>query len=166
VVADGGQLIAGRVGAPHGLDGSFHVAQPAPALLSDGAIVRIGDRAYAINRRAGHDRNVIIRLAGVGDREGAIALRGATLTVPRSAAPPLGEDEWWAEDLEGCLVVDAGTAVGTVLRLLAFPSCEALEVARAQAGPTLLIPLVGDAVRSVDVGAKLIDVDLAFLGER
>ncbi|WP_249009447.1 ribosome maturation factor RimM [Conexibacter sp. DBS9H8] len=166
MVEDGGQLFAGRVASPHGLDGSFHVAEPAPGLLSEGAIVWIDARAYAIDRRAGHDRNVILRLAGVADRAAALALRGATLTVPQSAAPPLGEDEWWATDLEGCRVVDGAIPVGTVLRLVALPSCEVLEVARAQPGPTLLIPLVGDAVRTVDIEAKLIDVDLDFLGER
>ena len=49
-------------------------------------------------------------------------------------------------------------------RLVALPSCEALEVARADGGD-LLVPLVHDAVRSVDVGAGVVDVDLAFLGE-
>jgi 16S rRNA processing protein RimM len=40
-----------------------------------------------------------------------------------------------------------------------------LEVARDGAAD-LLVPLVRDAVRSVDVGAGVIDVDLAFLGEK
>jgi 16S rRNA processing protein RimM len=55
--------------------------------------------------------------------------------------------------------------VGTVQRLLALPSCEVLEVARADGGPELLVPLVRDAVRSVDIDERLIDIDLRFLGE-
>jgi 16S rRNA processing protein RimM len=51
-----------------------------------------------------------------------------------------------------------------VARLVALPSCEVLEVAREGAAD-LLVPLVRDAVRSVDVGAGVVDVDLAFLGE-
>jgi 16S rRNA processing protein RimM len=39
-----------------------------------------------------------------------------------------------------------------------------LEVERDGA-PDLLVPLVRDAVRSVDVAARRIDVDSAFLGE-
>ena len=31
--------------------------------------------------------------------------------------------------------------------------------------PALLVPLVRDAVRDVDLDARVIDVDLAFLGE-
>ncbi len=76
--------------------------------------------------------------------------------------PPLGEDEWWAEDLEGCTVHDGGRRVGTVRRLLALPSCEVLEVEREDG--ELLVPLVSDAVRAVDVAGRTIDVDLRFLG--
>jgi 16S rRNA processing protein RimM len=40
-----------------------------------------------------------------------------------------------------------------------------LEVERTGGAGDLLVPLVGDAVRAVDVEARSIDVDLAFLGE-
>ena len=55
--------------------------------------------------------------------------------------------------------------MGSVRRLLALPSCEVLEVDRAAGGDPLLVPLVSDAVRAVDVGGRVIDVDLGFLGE-
>jgi 16S rRNA processing protein RimM len=86
------------------------------------------------------------------------------LLVHRAVAPDLDEDEWYAEDLEGCRVVDGTVEIGRVARLVALPSCEALEVTRDGAGD-LLVPLVRDAVRSVDVAAGVVDVDLAFLGE-
>ena len=158
-------LLAGRVGAPHGLDGSFHVIAASPELLRDGQIVTIAGRAYAINRRAGHDSRVILRLVGVSHRDAALVLRGQELFVSRDQAPDLGEDEWWATDLEGCRVTDGSTEVGVVARLLALPSCEVLEVQRAGRDSPLLVPLVGDAVRTVDVAAKVIDIDLVFLGE-
>ena len=53
--------------------------------------------------------------------------------------------------------------VGVVRRLLALPSCEALEVAR-EGEDDLLVPLVRDAVRAVDPDARRVDVDLRFLG--
>jgi ribosomal 30S subunit maturation factor RimM len=55
--------------------------------------------------------------------------------------------------------------VGVVTRLLELPSCEVLEVARATGGAALLVPLVKDAVRAVDIERRAIDVDLRFLGE-
>jgi 16S rRNA processing protein RimM len=107
-----------------------------------------------------------VRLNGHADRDAAEALRGQQLMVPRAAAPELEDEEWWAEDLEGCSVHDAGRPVGTVTRLLALPSCEVLEVDRGGDAPVaLLVPLIRDAVRSVDVERREIDVDLAFLGE-
>ena len=42
---------------------------------------------------------------------------------------------------------------------------EVLEVERADGGGTLLVPLISDAVRTVDLERKLIDIDLDFLGE-
>jgi 16S rRNA processing protein RimM len=158
-------LRAGRVGRPHGLDGSFHVIDPSPRLLQDGAALRVAGRDRRIDRRAGHDARIILRLEGCSDRSAAEALRGEELLVEREVAPELEPDEWWAEELEGCAVSDGGRLVGRVRRLLALPSCEVLEVERADGGDDLLVPLVSDAVRTVDTDRREIDVDLAFLGE-
>jgi 16S rRNA processing protein RimM len=161
-----GLLQAGRVGRPHGLDGSFHVTRPRPALLDVGRTLLVGEREDEIVRRAGTDARPIVRLASCTTRAAAEALRGADLRVPREQAPELEEDEWWPEQLEGCHVVDGVREVGVVRELRALPSCEVLVVARTGDGrDELLVPLIRDAVRSVDAEAREIDVDLAFLGE-
>ena len=157
-------LHAGRVGRPHGLDGSFHVTRPNVQLLEGADAVMIDDRELAITRRAGTTRRLILRLEDHEDRAAAEALRGKDMLVPRFEAPELGPDEWWAEELVGCAVHDGARVVGTVRRLVELPSCEMLEVERAGGGE-LLVPLVSDAVREVDVEARAIDVDLRFLGE-
>jgi 16S rRNA processing protein RimM len=159
------RLRAGVVGRPHGLDGSFYVVEPAPELLTLGSRVSVADRELRISRRAGTDARPILRLEGHEDRDAAAALRGTELLVARKDAPELGPDEWWAEDLEGCRVRDGDRSVGTVRQLLALPSCEVLEVARETGDGDLLVPLVSDAVREVDLERREIDVDLAFLGE-
>ena len=152
-------LNAGRIGRPHGLDGSFHVTRPRSVLLPLGGSVRIGEAMREIVRRAGTEDRLILRLEGVDDRPGVEALRGADLMVARTAAPPLEPGEYWAEDLEGCQVVTAGgRELGLVEGLRALPSCEVLEVGE------LLIPMVGDAVRVVDIAARRIVVDGDFLG--
>jgi 16S rRNA processing protein RimM len=157
-----GPLVGGVVGRPHGLDGSFHVLRARPELLVIGARVSVAGREAEIERRAGTDERPILRLAGFTGREAAERLRGERLLVPGSTAPALGEDEWYAEQLEGCVVLDGEREVGEVRRLLALPSCEVLEVERREGGE-LLVPLIRDAVRSVDVDARRIDVDMAFL---
>jgi 16S rRNA processing protein RimM len=158
-------LSAGRVGRPHGLDGSFHVLDPSPQLLGLGTHVSVGGRDSTIERRAGDDRRPIVRLEGYGDRSAVETLGGEELLVERSGAPELEADEWWAEDLEGCVVRDRDREVGVVRRLLALPSVDVLEVQRSGSAADLLVPLVSDAVRTVDIDRKQIDIDLRFLGE-
>jgi 16S rRNA processing protein RimM len=149
-------MVVGRVGRPHGLDGSFHVTDPRPQLLTLGAELEGVGRIIA---RKGTDDKPILRIDAASDRTAAEALRGRELIVDDAVVPPLGENEFWAEDLEGCAVVDGARALGVVQRMLALPSCEALELDTG-----LLVPLVRDAIRSVDVAGKRIDVDAEFLG--
>lgn len=143
---------AGRVGRPHGLDGSFHVLRPGG--LTEGLTVVVRGRPHVIARLAGTAERPIVRLEGASSREDAEALRGADLLVPGV----LEDDEYWASDLVGCTVVDGAREVGVVSRMVALPSCEALEVGEA------LIPMVRDAIRSIDVERRRIDVDMEFVG--
>jgi 16S rRNA processing protein RimM len=146
----------GRVGRAHGLDGSFHVIDARPELLSPGLeLLEVG---VIVERKGSPDRP-IIRIDTAADRTAAEELRGRELNVDEALRPPLEEDEYLAEDLEGCRVVDGERALGVVARLLALPSCEVLELDTG-----LLVPLVRDAVRVVDVEAKRIEVDAEFLG--
>jgi 16S rRNA processing protein RimM len=156
-------LSAGRVGRPHGLDGSFYVTRPRPRLLTLGAVVTVAGRTAEIVRRAGTEQRPIVRLEGVDARTDAEALRGMDLRIS-GEAPALGEDEWWANELEGCEVVDGQELLGTVIRLIELPSCEALEVRPARGGEPVLVPLVRDAVRKVSPRQRRIEVNLDFLG--
>jgi 16S rRNA processing protein RimM len=170
-VAGSGEMLAvGRIGRPHGLDGSFHVTQPRERVLSEATSLVLDGRAVAIVRHDGTPAAPILRLEGIASREAVEALRGSDLFVPRADAPPLEEDEWLAEDLVGCRVVDGETPIGVVAKLLPYPSCELLEVQRPDADPArpakaILVPLISDAVRAVDVEAKVIDINSAFLGD-
>jgi 16S rRNA processing protein RimM len=157
-------LSAGRVGRPHGLDGSFYVTRPVSRLLTLGAAVTVAGRPCTIDRRAGTDARPIVRLQGLASREDAEALRGGELLVAAAAAPPLGEGEWWAHELQGCAVYDGARRLGEVVGLLELPSCEALEVRAAEGREPVLVPLVKDAVRAVDVAGRRIEVNLEFLG--
>lgn len=168
---------AGRVGRAHGLDGSFYVTGARSRLLTAGTVVTLSGRPAAIVRRAGTDEHPIVRLEGIGGREAAEELRGVELTVELASAPVLEEGEWWAQELEGCEVVDGERHVGTVVGLMELPSCEALEVRLAPADADgvrtsaaskqseLLVPMVRDAIRHVDPTARRIDVDMSFLGD-
>lgn len=157
-------ISAGRIGRPHGLDGSFYVTQPRPRLLKVGATVQLGDSGTPIVRLAGTDQRPILRLEGIDDRHAAEELRGLELLIDGSQAPALEPGEWWAHELEGCTVHDRGRLLGTVARLIELPSCEALEVQDPAGGEALLVPMVKDAIREVSTAERRIEVDGEFLG--
>ncbi len=158
-------MVAGRVGRPHGLNGAFHVSEPRTRLLAGAQALHLHGRRFAIAARAGTEHHPLIRLEGVEDRDAAQALGGLWIEVEGGALGDLGPREWWAHDLEGCLVVDGEQTLGVVSRLIELPSCEALQVQR-KGGGSLLVPMVSDAIRSVEVSRRRIEVDSSFLGEQ
>jgi 16S rRNA processing protein RimM len=159
------RISAGRVGRPHGLDGSFYVTHPRTRLLRVGVAVEIAGRSTRVVRHAGTEQRPIVRLEGIDDRESAEELRGVELLLDDDQAPELGPNEWWAHELEGCTVHDArGGMLGTVARLIELPSCEALEVSPPGGGEPLLVPMVKDAIRGVSAARRRIEVDADFLG--
>jgi 16S rRNA processing protein RimM len=140
-------VTAGRVGKPHGLDGSFYVEGPRHA-LPEGVRLTVAGRTHEVARRAGTDDRPLIRLAGIDDPR---PLLGETLLVEDE----LAEDEWLASDLVGCRV----PGLGRVTQVVDAPSCSVLELEDGT-----LIPFVSDAIDTVDVDAREIHVKSGFLG--
>jgi 16S rRNA processing protein RimM len=140
-------VTAGRVGKPHGLDGSFYVEGPRHA-LPEGAELTVAGRAHRIARRAGTDERPLIRLADVDDPR---TLRGELLLVEDE----LADDEWLASELVGCRV----PGLGTVTQVVDAPSCSVLELEDGT-----LVPFVSDAIERVDLDSREIHVKEDFLG--
>jgi 16S rRNA processing protein RimM len=140
-------VTAGRVGKPHGLDGSFHVERPQHE-LPEGCAIVVDGREHVVERRAGTGERPLIRLSGVSD---ARPLRGELLLVEDE----LTENEWLASDLIGLEV----PGMGRVHRLVDAPSCTVLELEDGT-----LVPLVSDAIDAVDLAAGEIRVKRNFLG--
>lgn len=154
----------GRVGRPHGTEGAFTVGEPTTRLelLEAGRRVLVAGREMEIAWRKGTDERPLLKLVGADGRAGAEALRGEAIHVPRAEVGELSEGEFLVDDLVGCEVVDGARAIGTVREVLLMPSADVLEVAAAEGDP-VLVPLVADAVRSVDLAAGRIDVDMGFV---
>lgn len=73
----------------------------------------------------------VARFAEVTDRTGAEKLRGTTLTVPRTALPPLAEGEYYHADLLGLPAVsDTGEALGIVIAIENFGAGDVIEIER------------------------------------
>jgi 16S rRNA processing protein RimM len=90
-------------------------------------------------RQAG--AGAIARFTEVPDRTAAEALRGATLTVPRDALPPLPDGEYYHADLIGLPVVTpAGDSAGTVLAVENFGAGDVLDIEKPN-GKSFMAPM-------------------------
>ena len=102
----------------------------------------------------------VARFAGVTDRNGAEALRGTGLTVPRDALRPLGEGEYYYADLIGLPAVSTdGTDLGTCVNVENFGAGDVLEIQRAN-GKRFMVPMREEAVPEWD--DKLV-IEAAFV---
>jgi 16S rRNA processing protein RimM len=143
----------GRVGRPHGIDGSFFVEQPSQdqrwwktgaTFLADGEVVEV------VGHRTSSGRPVIKLDTHVD--------RGVFLEVERSSLPPTDEDEYYAFELVGLAVEeDGGRALGTVETVAPGVANDVLELDTG-----ILLPMVEDCVREVDLEARRIRVARGF----
>jgi 16S rRNA processing protein RimM len=143
----------GRVGRPHGLDGSFFVehASEQETHFDKGATLHVEGRPAKVVASKRSRGRPVIRL----DRE---VSRGAELAVPRDELPPTGENEYYEFQLLGLAVVEeGGRALGRVVALHPGPANDALEL---EGG--LLLPLVAACVQEVDLDAGRIQVARGF----
>lgn len=147
------EVVVGRVGKSHGLDGSFVVegASESRELFARGATLLVdGEEATVVGSKQARGRPVI-RL----DRRVA---RGAVLAVPRSALAPTGEDEFYVFQLVGLEVSEQGGAVlGTVTDVAPGVANDVLELDSG-----LALPMVEDCVLSVDLDQRRIVVAPGF----
>ena len=140
--------------------GAFTVLEPTERLnlLDPGRHVVVAGRELVVEWRGGTDARPLVKLADADGRD----LRGEAITVPRSALGSLAEGEFLVDDLIGAQVFDAGRAIGRVTDVLLLPSADVLEVERSD-GERLLVPLVSDAIRSIDVRSGRVEVEGGFL---
>jgi 16S rRNA processing protein RimM len=145
----------GRVGKPHGLDGSFFVEQASddPERFAVGAALYVeGERAEVVASKRGSGGRPVIRL----DRE---APRGAELSVPREVLPPTEEGEYYAFELVGLEVEEeGGRPLGRVSQVSPGVANDVLELDSG-----LALPLVEACVRDVDLERGRIVVAAGFV---
>jgi 16S rRNA processing protein RimM len=147
-------VVVGRVGKPHGVDGSFFVegASDAPERFATGATLLVdGSPAEVAVSKRGAGGRPVIKL----DRPVA---RGATLAIRRDELPEPGEDTYYVFQLVGLLVEEeGGRPLGTVIEVENGPANDTLELDSG-----LLLPLVESCVLDVDLGAGRIVVARGF----
>ena len=165
-------MVVGRLGRPHGLRGHVKVYATGPTLgalappisiLLRGAQVQ---RATRVLELAGAGQQLVVLTSEATDREGAAALTGQELLLPRGELPALeGPDEYYVADLIGIDVEVEGERVGRLVDVLERPANDVLEI-EAPDGRSVLVPFVAEAVRTVDHEQRMIVLEAWTFGEQ
>ena len=157
----------GRIVAPYGVKGWLKVA---PSTAEHETLLAHEEwwlrprggrgewRRYVLEEGRAHGSTLVVRVAGLADREAAAVYSGGEVGVARSALPPAGEDEVYWADLVGLAVVNRqGEELGTVAAVKEFGAHPVMVVAHGQG--ERLIPFVEAYVDAVDLAARRIEVD-------
>jgi 16S rRNA processing protein RimM len=166
------ELTVGRVVKAHGVGGELVVEirtdDPA-ARFAPGNTLRAkpsrggAERSCVIESVREHGGRLLVRLAGVTDRDGADALRGMVFVVDSEDLPDIDEaDTYYDHQLEGLRVhTTAGEQVGVVAEVLHTAAGELLAVRRdsGDGRREVLVPFVTAIVTSVSLDEGTVEID-------
>jgi 16S rRNA processing protein RimM len=166
VVAPEAWVPLAEVARPHGVRGELRLrlynADSDLLLDLDEVTLRLEDGCERVLRIEGARRAndvILMKLAGIDDRNQADLVRGAAVCGRRSEFPPLEDGEFYACDVEGArVVVDGGEELGRVSELRTYPTVDVLVVTASDGGGAWEVPLVEAIVARVDVEAGVVTV--------
>ena len=159
------KIIIGRLGAPRGLSGEMKLVPLTDfADRFDGLEeVFIDERIFRIDYVKPIGNGLVIRFAGVNDRDSARNLTNKLLTVDRKDAAPLADGEFYAFDIIGLDVLDLdGRKLGAVKNVLKTGSNDVFVVVDGE-GREILIPALKAVVKEIDIGGGAMVVDPKML---
>jgi 16S rRNA processing protein RimM len=153
-VSEEGELVTvGRVGRPHGLDGSFVVERPSDneRLFEPGATLYADGVPVTVAGRKRSGGRLVLRVEPATPR-------GVELAVPRSALPAPEPDSYYVFQLRGLEVVDErGRRLGAVQDVTPGVANDVLELDSGVA-----LPMHEECIRRIDVAAGTIVVASGF----
>ncbi|MBN1243868.1 MAG: 16S rRNA processing protein RimM [Spirochaetales bacterium] len=158
------KLVIGRLGAPFGVRGHLklrsssgeygHIARLAELelRLPDGrpARLRVAELVDAPGGAA-------VRFEGVDSPEAARPYVNAEILAARADAAPLADNEWYVDDLVGCVLEYEGIVAASVIAVTDGAADPLLET-RLPDGRTALVPFRKEFVGEVDVADKRIEL--------
>lgn len=120
-----------------------------------------GEKEYAIENVRYQKEMVIVKLAGVSDRNQAEALRESEVFITEDDLEELPADTFYIRDLLGCRVLEAesGRELGTLSDVIQNSAHDLYQVELAD-GRQALIPAVGQFIAAVDPAQREIRVRL------
>jgi 16S rRNA processing protein RimM len=159
------RILLGRALGAHGLCGEVLIeafAHPPQNIAAYGTLCdRSGARRFDVDVVRVTRRGVIARIAGVGDRCAAEALKGVEFFIDRDQLPGTREGEFYHADLVGLCAVDAAAQViGTVVGVHNYGAGDLLEIRLANTRQSELVPFAESFVGRVDLAAGRLVVAL------
>lgn len=111
-------------------------------------------------------QGIVAQLAGIVDRDQALALSSHKIFVKKSDLPKLPEGEFYWQELFGLAVSNDTTLIGTIDSILETGANDVLVCKNKDKGePDVLIPYTNEVVLEVDVaqGVMKVDWDASYL---
>jgi 16S rRNA processing protein RimM len=175
-------VVMGRVVAPYGVYGWVKVKPDTEEIdgLFDYDTWWLGKaqqwREMQVENAKVHVDVLLVKLAGVDDRDAAFALKGQQVAVPRTLLPELSsDDEYYWSDLIGLTVTNTqGVVLGVIADVFETGANDVIVVhAQPEAVPEestknkqeeKLLPFIADVVLKVDLQNKsmLVEWDADF----
>ncbi|MFI9205935.1 ribosome maturation factor RimM [Streptomyces sp. NPDC053048] len=160
------QLVVGRIGRAHGIKGevTVEVRTDEPELrLGPGAVLATdpaGVGPLTIETGRVHSGRLLLRFAGVGDRNAAEALRNTLLIADVDPdETPEDPEEFYDHQLMDLDVITVdGTAVGRIAEISHLPSQDLFIVERPD-GSEVMIPFVSEIVTEIDLEGQIAVID-------
>lgn len=158
-----GLVYFGRITGLFGVQGwvkIFSYARPREAIIDYSPwLVKTGEdwREMAVEDGRAQGKGVVVKLAGVDDRDQASQMIGADIAIKFSQLPPPSKGEYYWAQLVGLEVVNlAGQTLGKVDSLFETGANDVLVLRN---GKERWLPATANVIREVDLEAGVIRVD-------
>lgn len=149
------RVVVGRLGRPHGIRGEVTVeirtdepelrfAPGSSVFLSDGKTIEIQSIRW-------HQNLLLVKFAGIEDRNGSETLRGnlVEVEVDENELPEF-DDEFYDRQLVGLNAVENGLEIGVVEDVLHLPGQDLLSI-KLKDGKEMLLPFIEQFVPEINL---------------
>ncbi len=167
-------VVMGRIVAPYGVYGWLKVVPDTEVIDGlfdyDTWYLGKGDewRSMVVETAKLHNDVIVVKLAGIDDRDAAFACKGKQIAVPRELLPEPKDNEYYWSDLIGLRVMNRqGIGFGLITEVFETGANDVLVVKSdvtvsdtdKEKPQERLLPFVADVVLTVDLKAKTVLVD-------
>ena len=156
-------LELGKVVNTHGIRGELKI-QPwcdDPELFFEIDYFYIGCKRYDIRKSRIHKNCIIAGVEGVNSINEAELLKNRVITIEREALGELPEGTYYIADLEGLQVrTQDGRILGRIDEVLKTGSNDVYVLKETETGKPVLIPVIDDVVKEVNIDGGYVLVEL------